>query len=266
MSRVPVIDAIGTVGRQVVADMIDRGTDVLAGTPNPDRAGAHVCDGAVGRPPRDAGTFARDDADRFVPPGEAATPSPPEESPVSDRDTPVSDDVPVTDGGRPADTQRDGRVEPADPPPDALVRVVNPVLKLMLRSPLHPLVSDNLLLLTVTGRKTGTRYTFPVGYEQRDDTLAVISHGTNWWMNLRDGGAEVTVLLRGDRRSGHATVQAEDEAVAEYLHGYFRREGVGSDRRAGLKIEGEAVPDPAALRDVVDHVVVVTIDLEDATG
>ncbi|PSP68394.1 hypothetical protein BRC85_02710 [Halobacteriales archaeon QS_1_69_70] len=139
-------------------------------------------------------------------------------------------------------------------------------MKLMLRSPLHPLVSDDLLLLTVTGRKTGTRYTFPVGYEQRDDTLAVISHGTNWWMNLRDGGAEVTVLLRGERRSGHATVQAEDEAVAEYLHGYFRREGVGSDRRAGLKIDGEAVPDAAALREVVDHVVVVTIDLEDTRG
>jgi len=251
---------------ETVADLIDRGTDVLAGTPNPDRTGERVGDGSVGRPLRDVGTSVRDDADRFAPASEAATPSPPEESPVSDRDTPVFDDVPVTDGGRPADTERDGRVEPADPPPDALVRVVNPVLKRMLRSPLHPLVSDDLLLLTITGRKTGTRYTFPVGYEQRDDTLAVISHGTNWWMNLREGGAEVTVLLRGERRSGHATVQEDDEAVAEYLHGYVRREGVGSDRRAGLKIDGEAVPDTAALRDVVDHVVVVTIDLEDATG
>ena len=222
---------------ETVADLIDRGTDGIAGTPNPDRAGERVGDGAVGRRSRDGGTSVREDTDRVVPASEASTPSPPDGSPVSDRDTPVFDDVPVTDGGRPADTESGGHVEPADPPPDALVRVVNPVLKRMLRSPLHPLVSDHLLLLTVTGRKTGTRYTFPVGYEQRDDTLAVISHGTNWWMNLRDGGAEVTVQLRGERRSGHATVQAEDEAVAEYLHGYFRREGVGSDRRAGLNIE-----------------------------
>lgn len=60
------------------------------------------------------------------------------------------------------------------------VRVVNPLLKRLLRSPLHGLVSDDLPSVNVTGRQRGTEYTFPVGYERFDDTVSVTSHGTNW--------------------------------------------------------------------------------------
>lgn len=95
----------------------------------------------------------------------------------------------------------------------------------MLRSPLHGLVSDHLLLLTVTGSKSGTEYTFPVGYEQDGETLYVTTYGTNWWKNLRGGGQDVTVRLRGERRTGHATVEEPGSAVAEYLHGYLGRRG-----------------------------------------
>lgn len=66
------------------------------------------------------------------------------------------------------------------------------------------------MLLAVTGRKSGTEYTFQVGYEREDGTLSVISHGTNWWKNLRDGGQEVDVVLEGERRSGHVVVVTLD--------------------------------------------------------
>jgi len=161
-------------------------------------------------------------------------------------------------------TNGDGRVSRADPPPELVVRVVNPVLKLLLRSPLHWLVSDSLLLLVVAGRTTGTEYTFPVGYEQDGRTVTVTSHGTNWWKNLRGGGQRVSMVLRGARRSGHAELVADDEAVAGYLHGYFERHGVGGARRFGLEIDGESVPDEETLRDAVGHVVLVRIDLGDA--
>jgi hypothetical protein len=94
-------------------------------------AGERVGDGAVWRPQRDVGTCVRDDAEWFAPANEAAMPSPPYGSPVSDRDSPVFDDVPVTDGGRPAETERDGGVEPTDPPPDALVRVRDVTLEVL---------------------------------------------------------------------------------------------------------------------------------------
>lgn len=158
----------------------------------------------------------------------------------------------------------DSRVERGRSPPDWLVSVVNPVLRTLLRSPLHGLASDHLVLLTVTGRKTGTEYIFPVGYEQHDGTLTVISHDTNWWKNLRDGGQDVALVLRGERRTGHATVEMGNARVAAHVHDYLERNGVGAAGRAGLSIDGDEVPPEAELREAVDHVVVVTIDLEAA--
>lgn len=158
----------------------------------------------------------------------------------------------------------DARVEPAGAPPDLVISVVNPLLTLLLRSPLHGLVSDHLMLLTVTGRRSGTEYTFPVGYERDDGTVYVISHSTNWWKNLRDGGQEVDMIISGEHRTGHATVEEDDRVVAEHVHDYLRRGGTGGARRVGLRITGEGVPPVDEFEDAVDHVVVVTIDLDGA--
>jgi len=157
-----------------------------------------------------------------------------------------------------------GRVSRGARPPEWLLSVVNPVLKRLLRSRLHGIVSDHLLLLTVTGRHSGTEYTFPVGYERDGNTVYVTSHGTNWWKNLRGGGQEVEVVLRGEHHRGHATVTEDNESVAAYLHDRFKQEGVDIDRRVGLDIDGKHVPSEATLREVVDHVVLVEIDLRAA--
>lgn len=184
----------------------------------------------LGRPPRTVREYLEDYADEFAPVG-------PRE---------------------PADSS----VTPAGTPPEALVRVLNPVLERLLRSPLHPLVSDDLLVLTVTGRRSGREYTFPVGYERRDDTVYVTSYGTTWWKNLRDGGGRVRLVLQGTERSGHAEVIEDDGAVADYLQEYLRRNGTGAARRVGLRIEGETVPEQTAIREAAGGIVVVRIDLE----
>lgn len=152
-------------------------------------------------------------------------------------------------------------VEATGTPPDWLIRVVNPLLKLLLRSPLHGPVSDHLAPLTVTGRKAG-EYTFPAGYERENDTVYVTSHGTNWWKNLRQGGQEVTVVLRGERLTGHVTVEEDDRAVAGSVYDVLQREGTGAACRVGLDVAGEAVPPVDVLEDAVDHVVIVTIDVD----
>ncbi|MCB0183370.1 MAG: nitroreductase family deazaflavin-dependent oxidoreductase, partial [Caldilineaceae bacterium] len=73
----------------------------------------------------------------------------------------------------------------------------NPMLKWLLRSPWHAAASNEVLLITVTGRKTGKRYTTPVNYVRDGDVLSVLSHAhRTWWRNLR-GGAPVTIVLQG---------------------------------------------------------------------
>lgn len=160
---------------------------------------------------------------------------------------------------------RDSTVRPLSPPipPVVFERLVNPLMKWLLRSPLHPLASDALLLVTFTGRKSGREYTTPVGYEERDGTLYVTTQTDRvWWRNLR-GGAEVTVLLRGQRRRGRAEVVEDDGAVAEYVHGYLQRHGVDASSRIALDVDAEGVPDVETLRRGLADVVVVRIDLEE---
>ena len=67
-------------------------------------------------------------------------------------------------------------------------------MKLLLRSPLHGLVSKRLMLLTMTGRKSGKQYSIPVGYTQVAETLYFGTNG-KWKNNLR-GKAPVRVRLR----------------------------------------------------------------------
>lgn len=94
-------------------------------------------------------------------------------------------------------------------------RTVNPVLRVLLRSPAHGLVSGHLMLLTVTGRKSGRTFTFPVGYHQDGDRLRVNldwPERKRWWRNLR-GGAPVTVVLRGVRRTGTGRVTQDADGA-----------------------------------------------------
>lgn len=89
---------------------------------------------------------------------------------------------------------------------------LNPVIAWLLRSPLHGLVDSAMLLVTVTGRRSGRRYTIPVGYRRRGDVLDVLvskAPTKQWWRNYREPGP-VEVLLRGEVRRGVARVVPSD--------------------------------------------------------
>ena len=88
----------------------------------------------------------------------------------------------------------------------------NRAIALLLRSPLHGVASGRLALITVTGRRTGAKHTFPVGYRARGDRVTIPVGWPErkvWWRNLR-GGAQVKLLLHGERRSGHAEVHGSE--------------------------------------------------------
>lgn len=107
-----------------------------------------------------------------------------------------------------------------------VIRVFNPLVAAILRSPAHRLVSGALLLLTVTGRRSGRRFTFPVMYA-RDGADILVFVGMHaqkqWWRNLR-GGAEVVARVRGDEAVWHAELlEGDREALAAPLAAYLRR-------------------------------------------
>lgn len=91
----------------------------------------------------------------------------------------------------------------------ARTSLANRVPAMVLSSPLHRLLSGKRLVLSFTGRRSGTRYATPVNYLRRNRDL-LITTDSGWWRNL-DGGARVELRLRGQR------VQATAEAVGDPL-------------------------------------------------
>jgi deazaflavin-dependent oxidoreductase (nitroreductase family) len=67
-----------------------------------------------------------------------------------------------------------------------------------------------MMLITFTGRKSGKRYTTPVGYV-RDGDVVICLTNANWWKNLR-GGAQVALRIQGRTLEGHAEPIAQDKA------------------------------------------------------
>jgi deazaflavin-dependent oxidoreductase (nitroreductase family) len=107
---------------------------------------------------------------------------------------------------------------------DRVMSRLNARIGWLLRSPLHPLLSFGLMLITVTGRRSGRRYTIPVGYQRHGDSIRVLvskPHRKQWWRNFREPAA-VELRVRGKALRGRARVVPSDtpefrEAVAETL-------------------------------------------------
>jgi hypothetical protein len=80
------------------------------------------------------------------------------------------------------------------------MRLVNVPMRRVLQLPFETPISRRLMLLHLTGRKSGRAYRQPVSYVADGDTL-LSPGGGNWKRNLRDG-EPIWVRLRGrDRRA-----------------------------------------------------------------
>jgi deazaflavin-dependent oxidoreductase (nitroreductase family) len=96
-------------------------------------------------------------------------------------------------------------------------KLYNPIVILILRSPLHSLMDKSTILITLTGRKSGKKYTFPVSYMRDGDTLMMISQREHsWWKNLR-GSAQATLYMQGHLSKASAEVFTDAESVANKL-------------------------------------------------
>jgi deazaflavin-dependent oxidoreductase (nitroreductase family) len=99
----------------------------------------------------------------------------------------------------------------------------NDFMAWMLRSPLHGMLSGSTALITVTGRKTGKKYTTPINYFEEDGYLWVVSNrDRTWWKNVQ-GGADVELLLKRSLVHGHAETEMDSKSVEEHLCTYIQR-------------------------------------------
>jgi hypothetical protein len=140
-------------------------------------------------------------------------------------------------------------------PPRLLFKLLNPLFTLILRSPLHPILSRRLVLLTFTGRRSGKRYTLPIGYARVDDILLSGTEG-RWKANLR-GSVPVRVLLRGEDVGGVAEIIDDAAAMVEaYRDILAAAPGYGRALAVRVGADGQPLREDVARARAEGHVVV----------
>ena len=133
-------------------------------------------------------------------------------------------------------------------PPPTLVKMGNPLVRVLLGSPLHGVLDHAFLVLHLTGRKTGRRYDIPVGFVDMEGQLAVVTVA-RWRVNLR-GGADVEVTLRGRLRPMHALLEEDPAPVAVSYQTMIDRMGwKKAQRQLGISLPGGRRPTLPELKD-----------------
>lgn len=136
----------------------------------------------------------------------------------------------------------------------------NSIITWLLQSPLHGMVSKSVMLVTVTGRKSGKPISTPTNYLRNEDTLWVISwRDRRWWRNLR-GGAKTRVLLAGKVAEGSGDVIEEEKAVAQSLLDYYRRVPQYA-KYVKIDLDAAGLPSFADCERAAQKLVMVRIDL-----
>jgi hypothetical protein len=127
-----------------------------------------------------------------------------------------------------------------------MMRVSNPVVRLLLRSPFGGPMRKQFMVLRFTGRKTGRRYDVPVVAHRLGDELYSLTDAR--WRNNFRGGADVEVTLDGHVFRMRGQLIEDPESVAPIYARSIDQFGVKrAQRMLGIKIYTPGTPTTEAL-------------------
>ncbi len=101
--------------------------------------------------------------------------------------------------------------------PESLFPLVNMIVRALLRSPLHGLMSSSVMVIHYRGRKSGRALATPVRYLAANGTIrCTTADYVQWWRNVQ---AEPGVMLRvaGELVACRGRVLERDPVVLEPL-------------------------------------------------
>jgi deazaflavin-dependent oxidoreductase (nitroreductase family) len=124
-------------------------------------------------------------------------------------------------------------------------KVINRIASLLLRTPgVSSGIGRRLIIITVTGRKTGKKYSVPVSYTRHD---GAVLFGTQfaWARNMRTGDP-VEVILRGKRRQADVQVISDEEGVVT-MYDVICRDNHQFARFNNISLGPDGTPSPGDL-------------------
>jgi hypothetical protein len=148
-------------------------------------------------------------------------------------------------------------------PPSALLRLVNPVLGLLLRTPLAGRARKQLMVLSFTGRKTGKPYSIPVSAHVIDHQLYALT-GAPWKQNFRNG-APARVVYDGKSTTMRGELLRDRDVVSDLFHRCAESYGVQrAQRMIGLKFRDPRIPTRDEFAAAVDRLHLAAVRLTPA--
>jgi deazaflavin-dependent oxidoreductase (nitroreductase family) len=125
-------------------------------------------------------------------------------------------------------------------------KLANRIVNTLLRTPgVGSGMGKRLVTISVTGRKTGKRYSVPVAYTRHEGSLLV---GTQfgWARNMRTG-EPVEVVLQGRRRQADVQVISDSDGVVA-AYDIICRDNHQFARFNNIRLDSDGAPVPGDLQ------------------
>ena len=141
---------------------------------------------------------------------------------------------------------------------------LNPLVRSLLRSPLHGITSHNIGIVHFTGRKSGRKLNTPLSYTCEGNVVRLLSNqSTRWWLNFRGEGVKVELEIARQRYPGTAVLlEGDSEALREGVRRFIR--AMPRDAKVyGLKLDAHGEVVEASLATIAGKLILVEIRLDD---
>ncbi|MDZ4766796.1 MAG: nitroreductase family deazaflavin-dependent oxidoreductase [Chloroflexota bacterium] len=124
--------------------------------------------------------------------------------------------------------------EPAAPP--AMFKLMNPIIRFLVRNNIGPM-SNALMVITHTGRKSGKAYSIPIGYVRDGDTILAVTLGgrSQWYQNVQQH-PEAMLTIKGKPIRARAVLVNDVDEVARVLDIYKREQAQRYERFFGVPL------------------------------
>jgi hypothetical protein len=136
---------------------------------------------------------------------------------------------------------------------------VNRIVRAILRSPFHRVLSGRVLVLTFSGRSTGRVYALPLVYLEDDAAIycCTLQTATRWWKNLL-GSPQVRVLLRGEEHVATTEIVEDLEEKLRPLTRWLQKFRP-VQKTYGVSPGPDGDLDPDQVRRAADNAIVVRV-------
>tara|TARA_B100000965_G_scaffold283310_1_gene241199 strand:- start:199 stop:636 length:438 start_codon:yes stop_codon:yes gene_type:complete len=93
--------------------------------------------------------------------------------------------------------------------------LINPFVALLARSPMHFIISHQVLVIQFKGRRSGKSYLVPVSYHEHESSYTCVTLRSNiWWRNLKDV-ARTQIWLKGKLTDVQIDLEFNNDQIIE---------------------------------------------------